>query len=536
MAIRIDRKSHSKPLTQGDAPSAGPTETEAPKAGDSASGVTNGTTGVAADTTTTTRPSVEAVETSRAALSHDPRTQQLRGHLDKALDERFQLGQFRSRSGAIAEAANQAIEQLGPAFGNNEGFQTDSAGAQIFTGTSEDDRYNVSQASDGSLTVTNEDSGASYSITRDEAEAGVMIRGIGGDDRITIDKSVTHDLSVFGGAGNDALLGNNSRGELLLSGGSGDDVLRGGGGMDILNGGAGNDFLHGGAGNDQVNGQGGDDRVSGGAGHDYVSGGSGADTLSGGVGSDAIYADADDTRINAGSNFVDGHLVADDSVDTIVAEEGSVAVQNSGADDVYATYNAEDTQAYLDEHPEFVIVGDQDFTDRTMADLGVMLSTNQGRGLLDDLSAELVAHGEDYTFTERPDGPGGSVRLGSRVVDTGNFAAEYSAEGAVRHPLPVFFHELVHAYQKEVSGLPEGSTQLMNGNSVPNSELEATGLPWIDAEGNLHPADELQYTDNQFRAELGLPLREGYGGTVSDPDIFVPSDEAPDEEGHMHAA
>lgn len=537
MVIRIDRKPQSKPLPEADAPTEAATETPSQSDAPNGSSVPSAATGgVATDTTTTERPSVDAVQTSRAALLHDPRTQQLRGNLDRALDERFHLGQFRAGNSGLHEAIDNAMATVpGPAFGSQEGFQTNSAGAQIFTGTDDDDRYNVSQGTDGSLTVTNEDSGASYSITRDEAERGVVLRGIGGDDRFTIDESVTHDLSIFGGAGNDSLLGQNAQVELLLSGGSGNDVLRGGDGMDILNGGAGDDYLHGGDGNDQVNGQNGDDRVSGGAGHDYVSGADGADSVDGGLGSDAIYADASDTRINAGSTFVNGHLVADDSVDTIVTEEGSVAAQNTSSDDVYATYNAEDAQAYLDEHPEFVVMGDSDFRARTMADLGVMLQTEQGRGLLDDLSAELVANGDNYTFTERLDGPGGSVRLGSRVVDTGNFAAEYAAEGANRHPLPVFFHELVHAYQSEVSGLPEGATQLMNGSTVPNSELQATGLPWIDAEGNLHPADELEYTDNQFRAELGLPLREGYGGTVSEPDIYVPGDEA-SMESHMHAA
>jgi Ca2+-binding RTX toxin-like protein len=54
----------------------------------------------------------------------------------------------------------------------------------------------------------------------------------GGDDRLTVDRSVRVPLMVFGGAGNDSLVG-----------GSGRDILIGGDGSDALSGGAGDNLL-----------------------------------------------------------------------------------------------------------------------------------------------------------------------------------------------------------------------------------------------------------------------------------------------------
>jgi Ca2+-binding RTX toxin-like protein len=92
----------------------------------------------------------------------------------------------------------------------------------------------------------------------------VTVNGLGGNDLIVMDPSVTTwSAAFFGGAGNDTLVG-----------GVRDDVLDGG---------SGNDDLFGGSGND---------RLSGGDGNDALDGGAGSDTLAGGAGVDR-YAAAD---------------------------------------------------------------------------------------------------------------------------------------------------------------------------------------------------------------------------------------------------
>jgi Ca2+-binding RTX toxin-like protein len=99
--------------------------------------------------------------------------------------------------------------------------------------------------------------------------------GEGGTD--TLEGGNGYDLLV-GGSGNDSLFGGNNND--TLEGGLGDDKLDGGDDRDILNGGVGNDTLNGGLGNDVVSGGTGNDLLIGGLGDDFLDGGEGIDTLS----------------------------------------------------------------------------------------------------------------------------------------------------------------------------------------------------------------------------------------------------------------
>lgn len=98
------------------------------------------------------------------------------------------------------------------------------------------------------------------------ALAGTGVKRVvldGGDGNDTLDGSAADvRLEVYGGAGNDTLLGGSKND--VLSGGDGNDVLTGGKGLDTLDGGAGNDVL--------------DDGVKDGQ-QDNLIGGTGADTF-----------------------------------------------------------------------------------------------------------------------------------------------------------------------------------------------------------------------------------------------------------------
>jgi Ca2+-binding RTX toxin-like protein len=89
---------------------------------------------------------------------------------------------------------------------------------------------------------------------------------------------------VWGGAGNDFILGSGSA-----------NVLRGNAGSDTLLGGGGSDALFGGSGNDRLDGMSSNDYLEGGTGNDTLIGGSGADMLKGQDGNDELRA-RDDTR------------------------------------------------------------------------------------------------------------------------------------------------------------------------------------------------------------------------------------------------
>ncbi|MBK7424392.1 MAG: calcium-binding protein, partial [Propionivibrio sp.] len=102
-------------------------------------------------------------------------------------------------------------------------------------------------------------------------------------DRATL---AAREMTVYGSAGNDTLVGHNGGPNILygldgadnLGGGDGVDTMYGGTGNDTLYGNTGNDLLDGGTGNDTLNGNDGNDTLDGGEGSDYLSGGAGNET------------------------------------------------------------------------------------------------------------------------------------------------------------------------------------------------------------------------------------------------------------------
>jgi Ca2+-binding RTX toxin-like protein len=129
----------------------------------------------------------------------------------------------------------------------------------------------------------------------------MLVFGQAGNDMLVLDESngALPPAQMFGGAGNDTIVGG-SGGDLLF-GQSGNDTLLGKGGNDFLFGGAGNDTLTGGDGDDQVFGEGGNDRMIWNPGDDtdLVEGGDGTDTaeVNGGNGAEDFTATANGTRV-----------------------------------------------------------------------------------------------------------------------------------------------------------------------------------------------------------------------------------------------
>jgi Ca2+-binding RTX toxin-like protein len=79
-----------------------------------------------------------------------------------------------------------------------------------------------------------------------------------GDDRVTLDPTITFDATIAAGADDDTVVGGN--GDDTIRGNAGDDDLFGGRGTDLLFGGNGDDTLNGGLGADDVWGDAGADR------------------------------------------------------------------------------------------------------------------------------------------------------------------------------------------------------------------------------------------------------------------------------------
>src|SRR6185295_13208001 len=125
--------------------------------------------------------------------------------------------------------------------------------------------------------------------------------GRDGDDRITLNEAdgALPAAHLFGGDGNDSLIGGSGGDQLF--GEDGNDTLLGRGGFDLLFGGAGNDTLTGGDADDQMFGQGGNDRMiwNPGDDSDLMEGGAGTDTaeVNGGNGAEQFSVAANGTRV-----------------------------------------------------------------------------------------------------------------------------------------------------------------------------------------------------------------------------------------------
>jgi Ca2+-binding RTX toxin-like protein len=106
----------------------------------------------------------------------------------------------------------------------------------------------------------------SYTLNAQEVKqgGGLAIDGGKGDDYIHVDDNVHADLGLYGGEG--------------------DDTIMGGAGNDLIIGGEGNDTIH------------------GGAGKDYIMGNEGDDKLYGDTGQDTLITDAYDSVVDPGND------------------------------------------------------------------------------------------------------------------------------------------------------------------------------------------------------------------------------------------
>ena len=173
-------------------------------------------------------------------------------------------------------------------------------------------------------------------------EGVTTVYGGAGDD--TILGSVTRDR-IFAGTGNDVVIGGNDRdtiygeeGDDSIRGSGGSDLLDGGDGIDTVRGDAGNDNCSGGANPDRLRGSAGNDRLDGGGGRDLIAGEDGDDTILGGTGRDVCDGGGGADELSGGADHDDvvvneDHGDAYDFAEAAAGEclsGGSVTVTNTG--------------------------------------------------------------------------------------------------------------------------------------------------------------------------------------------------------------
>ena len=164
----------------------------------------------------------------------------------------------------------------------------------------------------------------------------IQVFGTGGDDMLSLDETngALPAAQLFGGAGNDTLVGGSGNDQLF--GGAGNDTLIGKGGNDLLFGGDGNDTLIGGSGNDQMFGGAGNDLMiwNPGDGTDLMEGGDGIDTaqINGGNGTENFTLTANGSRVQ-----FDRISPAPFSLDIGTTE--NLVLNMNGGDDVFTAGN-----------------------------------------------------------------------------------------------------------------------------------------------------------------------------------------------------
>ncbi|HFE32207.1 MAG TPA: hypothetical protein ENJ17_02725, partial [Gammaproteobacteria bacterium] len=134
----------------------------------------------------------------------------------------------------------------------------------------------------------------------------IVAHGGEGNDRIDLSRVGNVATEIYGGVGDDVLIG--GAGPNVLYGGEGNDTLTGGSSADALYGEAGADTLRGGAGADNLQGGAGDDTLYGEAGADTLQGGADNDTLDGGANDDTFVMDnawGEDSLVEAQGVAVD---------------------------------------------------------------------------------------------------------------------------------------------------------------------------------------------------------------------------------------
>lgn len=136
----------------------------------------------------------------------------------------------------------------------------------------------------------------------ESAVSDIVFIGYGGSDSFT--NMSTRPVSMYGGAGNDFLVG--GPGDDNLVGGSGNDDIQGNEGDDRIVGADGDDILDGGDGNDRIFGTAGLNVIHGGSGGDIIYGGPDVDEIHGEGGTDKIFALGGDDMIYTGPGGIEG--------------------------------------------------------------------------------------------------------------------------------------------------------------------------------------------------------------------------------------
>lgn len=357
--------------------------------------------------------------------------------------------------------------------------------------------------------VTRDGSGVRIAIdgrtfTFDESQASrLSIRTNGGDDVVSVAANVNHDIRIYGGDGDDTITG--GAGADYIDGGAGDDVIEGGNGVDALFGGDGADTLRGGSSRDYLDGGAGDDVLEGGPSADALFGGEGDDELNGGTSNDVLAGGSGADR------YVNTH-----GTDTAYYEPGEDF--DEGAYDLQSVVMT-NPAGYVPGAAAIRIDGDAEFVARVESDLEALRSTPLGRALLgdldtsgftvtvrlsdDDLNRVAPLDPTDARYADQPMLVAGTGSDGDLSYAFDNAVLGRGSGWRDRPPIVGLYHELVHAYH-----FATGTRMRDSDGGTSLEQLQTIGYPVDHDEDPSTPDVSVSpYSDNEFRALLGVPTR-----------------------------
>lgn len=488
----------------------------------------------AAQTSTPAAPavSVPAPQTAGSAAAAEPQT------------PKPSVPGFFMTSADKYEADSDVRQMAAMMAGAEDSSEVDFSKFTVLKGNSSDNNIHISQDRSG-IKVTVDGESKTFSLT--EARK-LIIDGGYGSDRIVCDSSVTADLHIVGGKGNDKIVmgsGNDTvidnYGANELSGSGGDDTIiagqkdyrwystanggnriDGGAGNDYIEGGKGADAINGGSGNDVIYGLDGDDTINGSIGRDYIDGGAGKDTINAGAGNDMIFGGKGDDTISASSGK--NVIVGGDGKDTVSGGSGVDKIVTDGKDTISSADNDTVETVKAAAVPKNIsISGDEGFKARVTSDLEALASTSLGQELMNSIAAtgrrvsinatdagnycsfDMSAYVKDNG--QANSGSDSAIAYNRSRIDVGN--AVWSERPAVVG----LYHEMVHAYDA-AKGILDGNVYYYNGTKatgingdngeVLGAELQAVGININSDELHMNPAN---FSENGIRSFLGLDRR-----------------------------
>ena len=332
-----------------------------------------------------------------------------------------------------------------------------------------------------------------------------IINGLNGNNTITTGDGNNHITASINGKSNiKAGDGNNT-----IIGGEQENNIKVGNGNNYIEGGAGDDKIVAGNGDNVIYGLDGDDTIVAGNGDNYIDGGKGNDTIIAGNGKNIVMGGRGDDKITVTGT---GGTIIDDSDGSNINAKGN-------------NIKLYDSKATASLGQSVAPYGDPKFNQRVQSDLEVLRATESGRKLL----GELDKSGHKTTIEGTNQNNGGAatdipsddykkyVKPNGQRGDGADAVVGYNPSYRIGDAKPsiILFHELAHAYNITTGTMSSGYID-ENGIQVKAGEHQAVGLsmdgfaPIAHPDGTNSASNPEGISENAFRTELGLDLRETY--------------------------